>query len=181
MGRLQQSMESSSCSSSSDVRLAHATPSCSTKHTRCCRRLSPLKILATKTPPGRSTCVTIVSAARISCACEHGTPSRQQVSSSVAVPLFPSAHPRQHLQKNLFAYTGRTDGLCGKRCFPRRAAWCPMHALHTFSHALPSLPPTCTYSSRSCSPVTSGAPSHTTRSAGWPSKCEITCSHSEQS
>lgn len=56
------------------------TPSCCSKRTRCCSCLSPLKILATKTPPGRSTCVTIVSAARISCACEHGTPSRQQVS-----------------------------------------------------------------------------------------------------
>ncbi len=34
----------------------------------------------------------------------------------------------------------------------------------------------CTYSSMSCMPVTSGAPSDTTRSALWPSKCEIICS-----
>ena len=90
--------------------------------------------------------------------------------------LFPSAQPRQHLHKSMSTYTGRTARLCGNRCFP----WCPMHALHTFSHTIPTLLPTCTYSSRSCRPVTSGAPSHTTRSAGWPSKCEITCSHSEQ-
>lgn len=61
---------------------------------------APRKIFAMNTPPGLSTCVTMVSAARISCAC--------------------------------------------------------------------------TYSSRSCRPVTSGAPSHTTRSAWWPSKWEMT-------
>ncbi len=39
---------------------------------------------------------------------------------------------------------------------------------------------TCTYSSRSCRPVTSGAPSHTTRSAGRPWKWEMTCGRRAQ-
>lgn len=183
----------------------------------CCTAdmLSPLKILATKVPPGRSTAVVMDRAASSSCACvgyytralthryKHSfragaclalASSRCYRSSVMAYlptnwlpwsckPVTPGtgqparAQPHMQLNRTRCQHKSEWKPVPGTRRDPRL---CTLGCRYTQSCAVSVRPScgtacrTCTYSSRSCRPVTSGAPSHTTRSAGRPWKCEMT-------